>query len=203
LSSVIFRRLRFGISVAYTASLDPIICSTGSERLFGQERISMRSLKIAGLILAGMLAISSTAFAHGFGGGGHFGGGGFGGGHFGGGHFGGGHFAGHYGGHWYGGRGYGGGWYGGGWGYPYYGYDYYDYPYAYSGDQTALYDGAPDSDVVLAAQRELAKLGYYHGSIDGVAGPETDKAVRWFQSVDKLPVTGQLDDQTLQALQVN
>jgi peptidoglycan hydrolase-like protein with peptidoglycan-binding domain len=49
----------------------------------------------------------------------------------------------------------------------------------------------------------LAKLGYYHGSIDGVIGPDTEKAVRWFQSVDKLPVTGQLDDQTLQALQVS
>jgi peptidoglycan hydrolase-like protein with peptidoglycan-binding domain len=49
----------------------------------------------------------------------------------------------------------------------------------------------------------LAKLGYYHGSIDGVIGPETEKAVRWFQSVDKLSVTGQLDDQTLQALQVS
>ena len=177
----------------------------------------MRTLKITGLILAGMLAISSTAFAGGFGGGhggggfgggGHFGGGG---GHFGGGggHFGAGHFGAHYGGyggHWYGGRWYGGGWYPYGWdGYPYgiddYGYD--DTPYTYSGDQSALYDAAPNNETVTAAQRELAKLGYYHGSVDGVVGPETQKAVRWFQSVDKLTVTGELDDQTLQALQVS
>jgi hypothetical protein len=180
----------------------------------------MRRLKIAGLILAGMLAISSTAFAHGFGGGGHFGGGGgghfSGGGHFGGGHYGASHFGGHYGwqgGHGYGGHWYGGHWYGGGY-YPYYGvwgYPYgwgWDYPYY--GDSYGYYDGtaayaenaAPDNGYVVAAQKELAKLGYYHGAIDGVAGPETAKAIRWFQSVDKIPVTGQLDDQTLQALQI-
>jgi hypothetical protein len=178
----------------------------------------MRRVKIAGLILAGLLAISSTAFAHGGGGGGFggHGGGGFGGGHFGGGHFGGGHFggthfaAGHFGGHygwrgghWYGGRWYGGGWYPyGGWGYPYYDDYGYDAPYAYDGDESAYYDVGANSGTISAAQRELAKLGYYHGSIDGVIGPETEKAVRWFQSVDKIPVTGQLDDQTLQALQV-
>jgi hypothetical protein len=187
----------------------------------------MRIIKITGLILAGLLAISSSAFAGGFGGhggggfGGH-GGGGFGGGHFGGGHFGGTHFAGgrfggHYGwqggnyghnywrgGHWYGGRWYGGGWYPYGWyglGYPYYDDYGYDAPDAYSGDESAYYDTGANSGTVSAAQRELAKLGYYHGSIDGVIGPETEKAVRWFQSVDKIPVTGQLDDQTLQALQ--
>ena len=191
----------------------------------------MRRLKITGLILAGLLAISSTAFAHGGGGGGFggHGGGGFGGGHFGGGHFGGGHFggthfaAGHFGGHdgfhggnyghyyWRGGHWYGGRWYGGGWypyglglglGYPYYDDYGYDAPDAYDGDESAYYDEGANSGTVVAAQRELAKLGYYHGSIDGVVGPETEKAVRWFQSVDKIPVTGQLDDQTLQALQV-
>jgi hypothetical protein len=171
----------------------------------------MRRLKIAGLILAGMLAISSTAFAHGFGGGGGgFGGGGhFGGGvHFGGGgHFGGGHYG------WHGGHGYGGHWYGGGY-YPYYGYWGYPYgwgsDYPYYGDSYGYYDGSdayvdnatPNTGTVVAAQKELAKLGYYHGAIDGVVGPETEKAIRWFQSVDKIRVTGELDDQTLQALQI-
>ena len=111
----------------------------------------------------------------------------------------------------YGGRGYGGRWYGGGW-YPYYGwsgypygiddYGYYDTPSAYNDDQSGLY-AATNDDTVAAAQKELAKLGYYHGSIDGVIGPETAKAVRWFQSVDKLPVNGQLNDQTLRALDVS
>jgi Putative peptidoglycan binding domain len=168
----------------------------------------MRRVKIAGLVLAGLLAISSTAFAGGFGGhgGGGFGGGHFGGGHFGGGHFGGTHFAaGHFGGRygWRGGRWYGGGWYPyGWWGYPYYDDYGYDAPDVYNGDESAYYDAGTNSGTVAAAQRELAKLGYYHGSIDGVIGPETEKAVRWFQSVDKIPVTGQLDDETLQALQV-
>src|SRR6201999_1081068 len=105
--------------------------------------------------------------------------------------------------HWNGGRWYGAGWYPYGfWGYP--SYDDYDYdgPDAYSGDESAYYDTTSNSGTVAGAQRELAKLGYYHGAADGVIGPETEKAVRWFQSVDKLPVTGQLDDQTLQALQV-
>ena len=60
-----------------------------------------------------------------------------------------------------------------------------------------------NNGTVAAAQKELTKLGYYHGSIDGVIGPETEKAVRWFQSVDRLPVNGQLNDQTLRALNVS
>jgi N-acetylmuramoyl-L-alanine amidase len=49
-------------------------------------------------------------------------------------------------------------------------------------------------------QNELSQLGYYHGPIDGLLGPQTAKAVRWFQSVDKLSVTGQIDSPTLKAL---
>ena len=49
-------------------------------------------------------------------------------------------------------------------------------------------------------QKELARLGYYHGAIDRIAGSETENAIRWFQSVDHLLVTGQIDGQTLQAL---
>jgi peptidoglycan hydrolase-like protein with peptidoglycan-binding domain len=48
-----------------------------------------------------------------------------------------------------------------------------------------------------------AALGYYHGRVDGLIGPETEGAVRWFRSVDKLPVTGQLDDWTLKALEIS
>ena len=46
----------------------------------------------------------------------------------------------------------------------------------------------------------LARLGYYHGAIDGIAGSETENAIRWLQSVDHLSVTSQIDGQTLQAL---
>jgi Putative peptidoglycan binding domain len=181
----------------------------------------MRLIKgsLVGLVLAGILAIAPTAaFAHGGGGGGHGGGGhggGFGGrgGHFGGGHFGGfaGHgFAAHQGGHfathgWHGGHyGYGGGywgWYGDpySYDYPYYGYndgDYYD-------AQTSLSEVAPSEQTIVAVQKELAKLGYYHGQIDGTVGPETRKAISWFQSVDNLSVSGRIDDPTLKALQIS
>jgi hypothetical protein len=93
-----------------------------------------------------------------------------------------------------------------GYDFPYYGYDYYPYdyyPYGYYGyysDDSSDYAGTADS--VIAVQQELAKLGYYHGSVDGVLGPDTEKAIRWFQSVDKLPVTGHIDDATLSALRI-
>jgi peptidoglycan hydrolase-like protein with peptidoglycan-binding domain len=57
-------------------------------------------------------------------------------------------------------------------------------------------------DTVLAVQRELAKLGYYKGPIDGLFGPQTERAISWFQSRDKLTVTGRIDDPTLRALQI-
>ena len=73
----------------------------------------------------------------------------------------------------------------------YYNPDYfgsYDYGYPY-----ANYTASDYSDVILAVQRALAQLGYYDGPLDGVVGPQTKKAIRWFQSVDRLPVTGEID----------
>jgi len=61
----------------------------------------------------------------------------------------------------------------------------------------------PSQETIVAVQKELAKLGYYHGQIDGIAGAETRKAISWFQSVDKLSVTGRIDDRTLKALQIS
>ena len=160
----------------------------------------MRSIKgsLVGLVLAGILALAPTAaFAHGGGGGGH--GGGFGGG----GHFGGGRaFA---------GRGFHDGFhhhdfrrdhdrffFGSGIGF-YAPSGYLDYPdYGYYD-----YDTSDYSETIVAVQKELAKLGYYNGPIDGTVGPQTETAIRWFQSVDKLPVTGQIDDPTLQALRIS
>jgi Putative peptidoglycan binding domain len=190
----------------------------------------MRSIKgsLVGLVLAGILAIVPTAaFAHG-GGGGHgggFSGGGHGSGGFGagGGHFGGAHFAGgsHFGGGHFdrsGGHGFefhradhfrhfghGGFFWDGdpyGYDYPYYGY--YNYGDGdYSDAQTAPSEVAPTEETIVAVQKELAKLGYYHGQIDGIIGRETRKAISWFQSVDKLSVSGRIDDPTLKALQIS
>jgi len=61
----------------------------------------------------------------------------------------------------------------------------------------------PSQETIVAVQKELAKLGYYHGPIDGLIGPQTGRAISWFQSVDKLSVTGRIDDPTLKALQIS
>ena len=172
---------------------------------------------LAGLFLTGVLALATpNSFARGGGGGGggHFGGGG-------GGHFGG---AGHVGGFGsggsaavaQGGRGDGAWHHDGGWSHhPYYGYsgsfdyglDDYSDPYDESDSfdvQPAPSNVAPDesASLIMSVQKELAQLGYYHGPIDGVAGSETERAVRWFQSIDHLPVTGQIDSATQQALRI-
>jgi len=36
--------------------------------------------------------------------------------------------------------------------------------------------------IIIAVQRELALPGYYHGRVDGLAGPQTEKAIRRFES---------------------
>jgi hypothetical protein len=177
---------------------------------------------LAGLLLTGLLAIApDKSFAHG-GGGGHFGGGG-GGAHFGGFHTG---FAGH--GFTRGGRGdarwhNGAGWYHHGYGgyYGYYGpfdYEPFDYglddPYGYVypyNDNDGSFDAQPTPGEIVpevstartvSVQKALTRLGYYHGPIDGIAGSQTEHAIRWFQSVDKLPATGRIDGATLQALAI-
>src|ERR1700745_3563287 len=82
-------------------------------------------------------------------------------------------------------------------GYPGYYPDYsYDYPYSYYNDNGYL-------SVERAVQEELAKLGYYYGPVDGTIGPETLRGIRWFQSVDEIPVTGRIDSATLRALQIS
>jgi Putative peptidoglycan binding domain len=102
-------------------------------------------------------------------------------------------------------------WYSGSYGYfsPFdYGLDDYTGTYYDDGDsldvQPPANDGAPDesTSLVMSVQKELARLGYYHGPIDGVAGSETERAVRWFQAIDHLPVTGQIDSATRQALRI-
>jgi hypothetical protein len=178
---------------------------------------------LAGLLLTGVLALApANSFARGGGGGGHFGGGS----HIGGFHGG---FArggigavahGFHGPIAQGGRGVGAWHHDGGWSHyshpGYYGYfgpfdygfdDYYG-PYYDDGDsvdvQPASSDASPDesTSLIMSVQKELTQLGYYHGSIDGVAGSETERAIRWFQSVDHLPVSGQIDSATRQALRI-
>ena len=91
-------------------------------------------------------------------------------------------------------------------GYPY-GYD--DYPYdssdAYNQNPYSYYNGyTPSAEsgnaVVSSVQSQLAKLGYYRGAVDGVAGDETQAAIARYQEDNNLSVTGTVTTATLQSL---
>jgi peptidoglycan hydrolase-like protein with peptidoglycan-binding domain len=116
------------------------------------------------------------------------------------------------------------------WFYPYYAYDYYpydyygynpydygyDYPYDYSANPYGYYNYYPYNDddqpayadsgqsaanaTVSAVQSELAKLGYYSDTIDGVLGDQTEAAIARYQEDRDLSVTGTVDAATLQSL---
>ena len=68
-----------------------------------------------------------------------------------------------------------------GWGYPYGYYGYPPYGYygnGYYGDSSYGYG---DRSRVAEMQRRLAQAGYYHGSIDGIMGPRTRRAMRAYR----------------------
>jgi hypothetical protein len=94
-----------------------------------------------------------------------------------------------------------------GFGYPYYGsypYDYYPYGAGYGyynqpvvrGEYAGGYAGNYGS-VVVQVQRRLARAGYYRGSIDGVIGSGTRRAIRAYERAHGLPVDGEIDNQLL------
>ena len=57
-------------------------------------------------------------------------------------------------------------------------------------------------DQIRAAQRALLRAGYNVGPLDGIIGPDTERALRAFQKARQLPVTGELDKESLAALKV-
>jgi peptidoglycan hydrolase-like protein with peptidoglycan-binding domain len=57
-------------------------------------------------------------------------------------------------------------------------------------------------NVIVAAQIELARRGFYHEEVNGVYGLAMELSLRAYQARTKLPVTGQLDLQTLAALRL-
>lgn len=95
--------------------------------------------------------------------------------------------------------------------FPYYAYDYYPYDYypGYYADVEPYYNGegvadavpAPD-DNVAAVQKDLTRLGYYRGPIDGLYGRATRDGVAHYQAAKHIAVTGTLTRQTLQSLGV-
>jgi Putative peptidoglycan binding domain len=86
--------------------------------------------------------------------------------------------------------------YGGG--YPYSGYNnYYSYyrPTSYY-TPTYGYNGS----IVASVQRRLGQLGYYHGVVDGVIGPQTRGAIAAFESRNGLSVDGTISRPLLDTL---
>lgn len=57
------------------------------------------------------------------------------------------------------------------------------------------------SAAVTTLQQELSALGLFHHSFTQYYGPVTETAVRAFQSQHRLPVTGSVDQSTLQSIQ--
>jgi peptidoglycan hydrolase-like protein with peptidoglycan-binding domain len=57
-------------------------------------------------------------------------------------------------------------------------------------------------NVVVSAQRTLSRRGYYHGPLDGTFGSTLEFSLRAYQAKVGLPVTGQLDLETLAALEL-
>jgi Putative peptidoglycan binding domain len=94
--------------------------------------------------------------------------------------------------------------------YPYYAYDYYPYDYYpgyYADVEPEYYDAGVSGSVgqnadpnVTSVQTDLAKLGYYHGPIDGLFGRDTRDALARYQTDYHLAVTGTLTTETLQSL---
>jgi len=68
---------------------------------------------------------------------------------------------------------------------------------------TRVYPSPYDASTVRAAQQALNDRGYNAGPVDGQWGASTMDAVRRFQQVSGLPVTGELGGSTLNALGVS
>lgn len=94
------------------------------------------------------------------------------------------------------------------WGYGYYPYGaysyydngYYDDGYAANEYSQSEYDSGDADSSVSQVQAALARVGYYHGAIDGSFGPATKNALRRFQRNHGLGVTGRIDRPVIEAL---
>ena len=64
-------------------------------------------------------------------------------------------------------------------------------------------DASRDRDELMQAQQKLKSEGLYRGQVDGVAGPETQQALKQFQQKNQLQQSGQLDEQTEAKLGIN
>ena len=63
-----------------------------------------------------------------------------------------------------------------------------------------LYKKGSSGDTVREIQTRLKNWGYYFGTVDGIFGSQTEKAVKYFQQKNGLAVDGHVGNQTLAAL---
>lgn len=83
--------------------------------------------------------------------------------------------------------------------YPAYGYDPYYNTYAYN-EPIYGYDNLQPGQILENVQLALRDLGYYHGPIDGLIGPQTRNALARFQRDNGLVETAAVDEPTLVTL---
>jgi len=71
---------------------------------------------------------------------------------------------------------------------------------AYESGRHSAYERDREALLVRDVQSELRTLGYYHGAIDGIAGPNTRAALRRFRIDAGLPPENGVSDETLREL---
>jgi hypothetical protein len=86
--------------------------------------------------------------------------------------------------------------------YPAYGYDPYYSTYTYDAPLYG-YNGLPPGQVISLVQSQLQQRGYYRAAVDGSFGPMTRQALLNYQGDAGLPMTGEIDEETLQSLGLN
>ena len=69
--------------------------------------------------------------------------------------------------------------------------------------QAATYQRGSTGSTVKQIQSKLKSWGYYSGSVDGIYGSATEKAVRAFQKKNGLTVDGKAGPQTLKAMGIS
>lgn len=69
--------------------------------------------------------------------------------------------------------------------------------------EAASYKRGSSGETVTKIQQKLSNWGYYSGSIDGIYGSRTEKAVRYFQRKNGLTVDGVAGPATLAALGIS
>lgn len=83
--------------------------------------------------------------------------------------------------------------------YPAWGYDPFQSYYDYDGPVYTYSDLLPD-EVIANVQTALQDAGYYYGQITGSLGVDTRAALANFQRDYGLPITGAIDEATVEAL---